>query len=242
MSLAIICSQGGSARAQEGLCGVAPSLPTTAQQEETLKGQLQGQADFLSKLIGKAELGGQIETARKQLYQNSDSFFAAQKDAYIAYVFCVLVTGDKSLSMADKLRTLQTFRDAAPRQQSEPAQKGPAPRIVITDFIIKEEGPEQDGVLVRVAHFTIYNDGDAAADDCHIIWDPLTTKAPLGVPTGSPPFGIPPKQSISGNMMGYMSTKFVDKDFKFVGESAAQVTCSGDISSRQLKQAVDYKR
>jgi hypothetical protein len=64
-------------RAQDSLCGPAPSLPTSLQNDENIKGQLQGQADLLSKLVGKAELSGQVEAARKQLYQSSDQFFAA---------------------------------------------------------------------------------------------------------------------------------------------------------------------
>ena len=52
---------------ESSLCGPAPSLPTSLQNDESIKGQLQGQADFLSKLVGKAELSGQVEAARKQL-------------------------------------------------------------------------------------------------------------------------------------------------------------------------------
>ena len=66
--------------AQEPICGAPSSLPTTAQSEESIKGKLQGQADFLSKLVGKAELAGQIDAAKKQIYQSSDKFFAAQKE------------------------------------------------------------------------------------------------------------------------------------------------------------------
>jgi hypothetical protein len=36
--------------------------------DESLKGQLAGQADFLSKLVGKAELAGQVDAARTSIY------------------------------------------------------------------------------------------------------------------------------------------------------------------------------
>jgi hypothetical protein len=101
---------------EQSICGQPPSLPTTAQNEESIKGQLQGQADFLSKLVGKAELSGQVEAARKQIYQSSDQFLAAQKDAYLAYVFCILITQDKSLSTEAKLKAVDTFKNSAPNK------------------------------------------------------------------------------------------------------------------------------
>jgi hypothetical protein len=116
-----LCAGVDIARAQEtnGLCGPVPALPTALQNDESFKGQLQGQADLLSKLVGKAELSGQVEAARKQLYQNSDKFFAAQKDAYLAYLFCVLITQDKSLDISEKLKALQTFKSSGPLGQSD---------------------------------------------------------------------------------------------------------------------------
>lgn len=96
--------------ADEPICGSAPSLPTTANSSESLKGQLQGQADFLSKLVGKAELAGQVEAARNSIYQTSDAFFAAQKEAYLAYMFCLIVMKDTSLSPKDKIDAISNFR------------------------------------------------------------------------------------------------------------------------------------
>jgi hypothetical protein len=104
----------GDLHAQDSLCGPAPSLPTSLENGESIKGQLQGQADLLSKLVGKAELSGQVEAARKQLYQNSDQFFAAQKDAYLSYLFCLLITQDNSLSTEQKLKALNTFKEPIP--------------------------------------------------------------------------------------------------------------------------------
>jgi len=99
------------AQVQDSACGPAPSLPTSLQKDESFKGQLQGQADFLSKFVGKAALNGEVEAARKQLYQSSDQFFAAQKDAYLSYLFCLLIMGDTSLSTEQKLKALNTFKE-----------------------------------------------------------------------------------------------------------------------------------
>jgi hypothetical protein len=112
-------AQGASA--QEGLCGPAPALPDVLQKDEAIKGQLQGQADFLSKFVGKAELAGQVEATRKQLYQNSNRYFAAQKDAYLSYLFCLVIQQDKTTPTLDKLKALQTFKDSAPSGQSSTA-------------------------------------------------------------------------------------------------------------------------
>jgi len=40
--------------AQEPICGAPPSLPTTAQSEESIKGQLQGQVRFFIKISWKS--------------------------------------------------------------------------------------------------------------------------------------------------------------------------------------------
>ena len=61
--LALLVSE--PAFAQTDQCGPAPSLPTTASSEESIKGQLEGQAKFLSGFIGNAGLGGQGKAARK---------------------------------------------------------------------------------------------------------------------------------------------------------------------------------
>jgi hypothetical protein len=50
--------------AEQAKCGPIPALHTDPDTEEKIKGQIQGQANFLSKLVGNAQLGGEIETAR----------------------------------------------------------------------------------------------------------------------------------------------------------------------------------
>ncbi len=119
------------AHADDAICGPAPSLPTTANSSESLKGQLQGQAEFLSRLVGKAELGGEVEAARTSIYQTSDSFFAAQKDAYLAYMFCVIVLNDKSLSTQDKLDAVNKFKQpvGVERAKADAERKSKLDRI-----------------------------------------------------------------------------------------------------------------
>jgi hypothetical protein len=102
------------ARADENTCGDPPSLPTVLENSESVKGELQGQANILSKLVGKAELGGQIETAKKTINQNSSEYFAAQKTAYLAYMFCKIVMTDATLSAAQKLEAIGKFATTEP--------------------------------------------------------------------------------------------------------------------------------
>jgi hypothetical protein len=55
-----------------------------------------------------------VEAARRQLYQSSDQFFASQKDAYLSYLFCLLIIRDNSLSTEQKLKALNTFKEPIP--------------------------------------------------------------------------------------------------------------------------------
>lgn len=103
------------ARSDDSMCGLVPALPTTASSTQKLKRELAGQADLLSKLIGKAELGGQIETEINNIYQQSEAFFAAQSDAYLAYMFCSLVMQNNTLSIHDKIDAIRQYRDAPVR-------------------------------------------------------------------------------------------------------------------------------
>jgi hypothetical protein len=157
--------------AQEAICGAPPALPTTAQSEESIKGQLQGQADFLSKLVGKAELAGQIDATRKQLYQSSDKFFASQKDAYLSYLFCILITQDKSLSTAEKLKALETYRNSGQSTSGE----NPHP-----DVTLELVNPESPAVL-------LINASDAVAREIKYwaaMWN-LETRKVLPIPSAS---------------------------------------------------------
>lgn len=98
------------ALAQHQICGEPPQLPDKLQSDEELKGHLAGQAKFLSGLVGKTELGGKIESTRRHLYQNSDKYFAAQQEAYLAYLFCVTIMEDKAFPTKEKLRALREFK------------------------------------------------------------------------------------------------------------------------------------
>ena len=76
------------AKAQHAMCGNPPEWDIKSREADTLKGDLQGKAQVLTKLLGSANLSGQIQSERETIYKNSDQSEARRQDAYLAYVFC----------------------------------------------------------------------------------------------------------------------------------------------------------
>lgn len=111
----------------QNVCGSPPELPMKAGETDRIKGNLEGKAQFLSRLVGDASLAGNIENERQTIYQSSDKIFAAQQDAFLLYMFCISVMGDKSLSTQDKITAI--------RQYKQPLQR---------DFITGPPPPKRD--------------------------------------------------------------------------------------------------
>ena len=72
-------------------CGVPPDFPNTAQSETVIKGTLEGKAQVLSTIVRDASLAGAVEATRRQIYQQSDAFYARLK---LRRVSCVYVLFD----------------------------------------------------------------------------------------------------------------------------------------------------
>jgi hypothetical protein len=106
---------GGAAQAQPS-CGDPPRVD-----DETLKGDLEGKAQFLSKLVGDANLKGKIETARTDIFSKYPNAGAAHSDAYLEYMVCTFVLSDPKLSGQEKLRAILDFRQAE-RESVQPSQ------------------------------------------------------------------------------------------------------------------------
>jgi hypothetical protein len=136
------------------------------------RGNFKDKSDFLSKLVGKAELAGQIDAAKKQIYQSSDKFFAAQKDAYLSYLFCILIMQDKSLSTSDKLKALETYANSG-KSKSEEETAHP-------DVTLRLAYPESPAVM-------LINLSDVVAREVKYwaaIWN-LETKNTLPIPVAT---------------------------------------------------------
>jgi hypothetical protein len=96
----------GAAQSQQS-CGNPPRVD-----DQTLKGDLEGKAQFLSKLVGDANLKGQIETARTDIFSKYPNAGAAHSDAYLEYMFCTFVLTDPKLTGQEKFRAILEFREA----------------------------------------------------------------------------------------------------------------------------------
>jgi hypothetical protein len=113
-----------SAFAQQLNCGAPPQLDQRLQNDETIKGTLQGKAQALSKLVGSADLGGQIEATKKEIYVQSKDFYPAQQEAYLNYLFCSIISADTKLSTLERLDALAKIR--APRPPIPKTCQNPA--------------------------------------------------------------------------------------------------------------------
>jgi hypothetical protein len=91
-------------------CGTPPQLPVQSQEDEKIKGELLGQAQFLSRLIGGGNLKGAVEAEHHTIYQSADAIQAAWQSAYLSYLFCSTVMSDNSLSSQEKLSAIVVFR------------------------------------------------------------------------------------------------------------------------------------
>jgi hypothetical protein len=96
--------------AQHQVCGSAPEWDVKSENQEKIKGDLQGKAQALSKYIGSADLTGQIQTERQTIYRTTDQSEARRQDAYLAFMFCVLIMDDKTLSTPEKIKAINEFK------------------------------------------------------------------------------------------------------------------------------------
>lgn len=86
------------------LCGDPPPVA-----EDSLKGEIDGRAKFLSSFLGNAELVGRIETSRKEIfsrYKNADE----RSNAYFEYQVCILLMQDITMTTSQKIDVLTSIR------------------------------------------------------------------------------------------------------------------------------------
>lgn len=100
--------------ADDNVCGPPPVFNSTQRLDESVKGELRGEAQILSRLVGNTGFSGQVEAARTTIYQTSDQAFAAQKDAYLNYMFCMTLMPDRTLTAQQKIEAIKEFRRPLP--------------------------------------------------------------------------------------------------------------------------------
>ncbi|MBK3660971.1 hypothetical protein JJE66_06865 [Bradyrhizobium diazoefficiens] len=121
-----------SAFGQQINCGPPPTLDQKLQNDESIKGNLQGKAQLLSKYVGQADLGGQIDAVKKEIYTQSKDYYPAQQEAYLNYLFCSIISADTKLSTLEKLDALAKFK--ATRQQGSSNDQQPCVPTVLKNI------------------------------------------------------------------------------------------------------------
>ena len=87
------------------ICGDPPPVAN-----ESLKGEILGKAQFLSKHLGDAQLGGKIETSRTEIFSKYPDAEKSRANAYYEYQVCVLLMNDKRMTTKEKLDELRKIR------------------------------------------------------------------------------------------------------------------------------------
>lgn len=83
------------------LCGQPPRID-----DEEIKGQLDGKAKFLSSFLGDAQLSGQVDIARKDVFSKVPEGLKARSIAYLQYQVCVILFADQKLTTPQKIDEL----------------------------------------------------------------------------------------------------------------------------------------
>jgi hypothetical protein len=96
--------------AQPPDCGAPPQLPVKSQEEEKVKGELEGKAQFFLRLLAGGDLKGAVEAERRTIYQSADAIQAAWQAAYLSYLFCSTVMSDNTISSQEKLSAILAFK------------------------------------------------------------------------------------------------------------------------------------
>src|SRR5690242_15079099 len=73
-------------------CGEPPRVD-----DQSLKGALEGKAQLLTRLVGDANLKGNIEAARTDIFSKYPEARKAHSDTYLLYMFCSFVLSDPTL-------------------------------------------------------------------------------------------------------------------------------------------------
>ena len=136
------------APAYASVCGDPPPV-----QDETLAGEIQGRAQFLSRFLGDASLGGRIQTARTEIfskYRNAEQW----SDAYFAYQVCILLMEDATLSATQKIDKLVEIRREFSKSTSGSNQPAASSSVTVGTGIGNLGGTQtfQDDVNIDSVH------------------------------------------------------------------------------------------
>jgi hypothetical protein len=92
-------------------CGDPPKdVPVYIQ--EQLKGDAEGKAQALTRVLGGLEIKGSVDASRTELYEQHRNLDQHQIDMYFMWVSCQAIMADRTLTTADKLKMWTQVRSA----------------------------------------------------------------------------------------------------------------------------------
>jgi hypothetical protein len=104
------------------ICGEPPPPQFKEESDKSIKGDLDGKANFLSSLVGKVGLGAKIESTRKEIFAKYSDANTANMDRYLVYMFCFLIFDPKNKQdHQDKIKALMEFYQQQRQQPPPPA-------------------------------------------------------------------------------------------------------------------------
>jgi len=99
------------------ICGEPPPHQFKEESYKSIKGDLEGKANFLSSWVGKVGLGTKIESTRKEIFAKYSDANAAYMDQYLLYMFCYIISDPKNKQDPnDKIKAIMEFRQQQQRQ------------------------------------------------------------------------------------------------------------------------------
>jgi hypothetical protein len=123
LTVVLVASTAGHAGS---LCGEAPPVD-----DQSLKGLLEGKAEFLSRLVGNASLKGNLDSARQDIFSKYPNADKARSEAYLEYMLCTFVLSDPKLSPNEKFKAIQEFRQSGPAADGGPSEGNVAVSVML---------------------------------------------------------------------------------------------------------------
>ncbi len=142
-----------SALAQTDVCGDPPVVV-----DETLKGEIEGKAEFVSKFLGQAELSGQIETSRSDIFNKYPDANTTRSNAFFEYQVCVLLMNDSTLTNLQKIEELKKIK----KEFSKPVSSVFQVIIRASDAFIDNE--DIGFVYGKLSYLKLYIDNELIVD------------------------------------------------------------------------------
>jgi hypothetical protein len=128
------------------ICGDPPPPQFKEESDKSIKGDLESEANLLSRWVGKAGLDAKIESTRKEIFAKYADANTANMDRYLGYMFCMLIFDPKNKQdHQDKMKAVMEFRQQQ-RQQPPPARSSSTPG---------PGGPSAPGLVSQITGFQL---------------------------------------------------------------------------------------